>query len=522
MTVAAVPGFYGKMPSLGDFVSRRLPHRFIERWDDWLDSAFSASREQLGPQWLNFYLTSPIWRFGFTGTLLGDTAWAGILMPSVDKVGRYFPLTIAIPLADGAVLPMLFEGAKDWFGRIEQLALSCLEDDFDLNRFDATLQETPLPELGWARVRGKNARKEKETDDGRFALRVSVEAPEELSSAFSGLGAGILDRFSPSYSLWCTEGSERVPPSLLVCDGLPPIDAYAAFLGGRWPDRGWNLGSWTHASSPDPFPEPAGEDPEVTIPYPMRSAPKSKSEALPRWRWFSHGITDTGCRRKINEDAFLARPEIGLWAVADGMGGHQAGEVASAAVVDGLAGLPEPGNLAEAVSLVSRALDRTNEVLRTLAAELRNGEIIGSTAVVLLIQGDRGSVLWAGDSRLYRFRAGNLEQLTKDHSLLDEISVQDRSERGGSVSGARCNIITRAVGAEAVLELDRRDVDFRDGDIFLLCSDGLDKELESDRIASVLGHGNEKSMAEALITAALEQGARDNVTVVVIRCERVN
>lgn len=517
--MSAPPGFYGKIPALGDFVSRRLPRHFIEQWDGWLESAFAASREQLGPQWLDFYLTSPIWRFGFAAPLLGDTAWAGIMMPSVDKVGRYFPLTIAAPLADGSLLPMLFDEAKEWFESIERLALSSLEDNFDLDRFDSDLSRTLLPALSWARIPTKGLHGGGE--DGKFALRVCVAAPEDLSSAFSGLGAGILDRFSPSYSLWCTEGSERLPPSLLVCDGLPPIEAYTAFLGGHWPQRGWNLGSWAQAFTPGLPSAPDTEESglvDSSLPNPVFDPDPTTA---PRWRWLSHGISDTGHKRRINEDAFITRPEIGLWAVADGMGGHQAGEVASAAVVDALAGLPEPKSLEQAIALVDNALIGTNDKLRALAEQMRNGEIIGSTAVVFLVHGDRGAVLWVGDSRLYRYRTGNLEQLTRDHSLLDEISAGEWPEHIGSAQGMRCNIITRAVGADATLNLDRREVDFRKGDLFLLCSDGLDKELDPNRIANLLGQGDEKTTARALIDAALEQGARDNVTVVVVRCERL-
>lgn len=105
---SARPGFYGKLPALGDFVSRRLPRQFIEPWDQWLQSAIAASREQLGSDWLDVYLTSPIWRFGLGAGVCGTGAWAGVLMPSVDKVGRYYPLTLAVPVPEAQSLPFLF------------------------------------------------------------------------------------------------------------------------------------------------------------------------------------------------------------------------------------------------------------------------------------------------------------------------------------------------------------------------------------------------------------------------------
>lgn len=504
------PGFYGKIPTLGDFVSRRLPRQFIDAWDGWLESAFAASREQLGAQWLDLYLTSPIWRFGATAGLLGDTAWVGILMPSVDKVGRYFPLTLAVPLADGGILPMLFNGAGAWFETIEQLALSALGDDFDLDRFDLALQQASPPELGWTQVRLRSAQGEAET--GRFVIRVSMESPAELPSAFAGISAGLLDRFVPAHSLWSTEGSESVSPSVLICEGLPPIDAYAAFLAGHWSQRGWSPRAWVRTAPRDPpqapSPEPAGA---------TETAPISTPVADPPCHWLSHGISETGLRRKINEDAFLERPAIGLWAVADGMGGHQAGEVASAAVIDALATVAAADHLDDTISRVNEALGKANTRLRELASGMGAEQIIGSTVVALLVSGNRGAVLWAGDSRLYRYRNGSLEQLSRDHSLLDEVSRLGWPAGGEPPQNLPFqNIITRAVGADAELIVDRLDIDIAKGDRFLLCSDGLDKEVEPGLIATILGQGDEKSSAGALIDAALAHGARDNVTVVVV------
>src|SRR5438105_12091900 len=97
-----IPGWYGKIPSLGDFASRRLPQPFISAWDAWLQHAMAASRADLGQRWLDVYLLSPIWRFALFPDVVGQMGWAGLLMPSVDKVGRHFPLTLAAPLGAGA------------------------------------------------------------------------------------------------------------------------------------------------------------------------------------------------------------------------------------------------------------------------------------------------------------------------------------------------------------------------------------------------------------------------------------
>jgi type VI secretion system protein ImpM len=139
MTTAVVPGLYGKLPILGDFVSRRLPASFVQRWDAWIQQALSASREQLDARWLDTYLTSPIWRFVLSPGICGEKAVTGVLMPSVDRVGRYFPLTLAAMLDEPRIPSQLFVTAADWFDTLEQLALSALEDDINFDGFDRKL-----------------------------------------------------------------------------------------------------------------------------------------------------------------------------------------------------------------------------------------------------------------------------------------------------------------------------------------------------------------------------------------------
>ena len=160
MSERNVPGLYGKLPILGDFISRRLPARFVQTWDTWLQEALSISRKQLGAEWLEIYLYSPIWRFILSPGNCGPTAWAGLLMPSVDKVNRYFPLTLAVSINEQNAFPSLFVAAANWFDKLEQLALSALEDDVNLDDFDRHLQEQaldiPLPTYEHARFQRRS------------------------------------------------------------------------------------------------------------------------------------------------------------------------------------------------------------------------------------------------------------------------------------------------------------------------------------------------------------------------------
>ncbi len=241
----------------------------------------------------------------------------------------------------------------------------------------------------------------------------------------------------------------------------------------------------------------------------------------PRWRWLSHGVSDVGHRRKINEDGFIERPEIGLWMVADGMGGHHAGDVASGTLVETLGSIEAADELETLAKRVESGIEEVNGRLHRLASEARKGQIIGSTVVALVAENLRCVAIWAGDSRLYRYREGRLEQLSSDHSLMDELvraglmSAEEASAEGNG------NIITRAVGAESEIDLDSIRFDAAAGDLYLLCSDGLTKELGDIEIATHLDSGSLEASAQALIDAALSKGGRDNITVVLIRPEAV-
>jgi len=494
-------GFYGKLPSLGDFVSRRLPRSFVDHWDRWLQSAMAASREQLGDSWLDIYLTSPIWRFGLGAGVCGANAWAGVLMPSVDKVGRYYPLTLAAPVAEPQNLPFLFHPGCAWFEALETLALSGLENDFDLADFDRELEKLSLPGF---MENGSDMSRIQSTGPGRFALHFEMESLRRASDAFMGLSGCLLDRFLSMYSLWSTAGSEHIEASFLACEGLPPIDAFVALMTGRWEQRGWAIST---RRLPDLAVRSSSE--------PANAGSSEQPSGSPRW--LSHGISEVGKRRKINEDAFIERPDTGLWAVADGMGGHQAGDVASRAVVDALAAVPAGADLDESVRSVESALQRVNAELYAMGRQSSSGQIIGSTVVVLLAVGGRCACLWAGDSRLYRYRSRRLEQLTRDHSLAGESSFFEILADEKRAEREHCNVITRAVGADSALALDIVEFDVREGDAFLLCSDGLDKEADPIEIEKNLGAGDCRERAESLIALAMERGARDNITLIVVQ-----
>lgn len=230
----------------------------------------------------------------------------------------------------------------------------------------------------------------------------------------------------------------------------------------------------------------------------------------------SAGLTDTGRTRKHNEDAFLDSPDRGLWVVADGMGGHTAGDVASQMIVERLGKLPRPDDPLSFVDSIEGELLEVNRSLRTQARE-RSVALIGATVVTLLSCGNFMVCGWAGDSRLYRYRAGKLQQLSRDHSMNQEMLDTGQFTVEMLKGNAQANAITRAVGGEETLFLDWAVAEFQPSSEFLLCTDGLTKELPDSRIEQEFARQLPPAeTARNLVQAALESGGRDNVTAIVV------
>jgi serine/threonine protein phosphatase PrpC len=226
--------------------------------------------------------------------------------------------------------------------------------------------------------------------------------------------------------------------------------------------------------------------------------------------YLSAGLTHKGFVRPTNQDAIVDKPAARLWAVADGMGGHRDGDVASRMVCQALAGFKPRVKFEDAIDDVRRRIGAVNDLLYAASVRAINPVRSGTTVVAMLAQRTRCAMLWAGDSRAYRLRSGQLTQLTTDHTWAAELNLVEPT--GEEVDHA----ITRAVGGERHLMLDLKCERVCRGDRYLLCSDGLTREVPVDLIADVLGTGDVQQAARTLIDVTLRAGARDNVSVVVI------
>lgn len=233
----------------------------------------------------------------------------------------------------------------------------------------------------------------------------------------------------------------------------------------------------------------------------------------------SSSATHVGMVRKVNEDSFISRDDIGLWAVADGMGGHQAGDVASQLVTRSLDTVPISLDIGELLRATRMALDSANSELISMVGQYEANRVPGSTVVVLLIHGNGAAVVWSGDSRIYRLRHGQAEQITRDHSHVQELVDQHLISPEEAETHPMANVITRAIGIKDPLELDVLHLDFKEGDQFLLCSDGLSRLLTLAEIQNLMQTTTLEESVQTMIHTALVRGAPDNVTVISVQSD---
>lgn len=243
------------------------------------------------------------------------------------------------------------------------------------------------------------------------------------------------------------------------------------------------------------------------------AALKEKQELI----WHSAGYSHVGNVRKTNEDAFLIHHEEGLWTVADGMGGHRAGDVASQTIIDALSKFKRSDDLATNIDLLEEHLQNANQLCRQRGNE--KGGVMGSTAALMFVYDPYCFFLWAGDSRIYRLRNQRLEQLTEDHSLVQEMKSLGEITEQEARNHPSSNIITRAIGVKESLVIDIEYATVEDDDYYLLCSDGLYRDVSEDEIVEIIQNHPIEDVCTQLVERALKHGGSDNITAVISHFE---
>lgn len=232
--------------------------------------------------------------------------------------------------------------------------------------------------------------------------------------------------------------------------------------------------------------------------------------------WISAGFSDRGAVREVNEDSFVDVNDKGVWVVADGMGGHDDGRLASTMICDRLARVDGAVRTVDLLDNVEDELIDLNRELFRLAGGRETLRTIGSTVVALVALQKHAVCLWAGDSRVYRYRSGVLEQVTKDHSELQALIEKGLIREDDGVAAECANVITRAIGGEPEVVLDAEIRALGDGDRYLLCSDGLYREMSTDELESHLSSPSAESACRALEKTAALRTCADNVTAIVV------
>lgn len=228
--------------------------------------------------------------------------------------------------------------------------------------------------------------------------------------------------------------------------------------------------------------------------------------------------TDTGCVRDHNEDSFFTGPHAGVWVVADGMGGHDAGDFASQTITGEMESLGYAISAGDLQARFMERLNRAHQRIRDHSLSL-GGATVGATLVAFLVYEDNYACIWSGDSRIYRMRGGKLEQLTRDHTEVRELLDAGMITEDEAESWPRKNVITRAIGVTDTPNCDVISGQIQPGDSFLLCSDGLTEHNSDPDIEFGLHMAaNPQGAVDSLIAQTLERGAKDNVTAVVVHC----
>ncbi|MDO1583096.1 type VI secretion system-associated protein TagF [Rhizobium oryzicola] len=451
-------GFFGKLPSHGDFVSWGLAADLERQVQDWLQAGLKEAREQLGERWEASFKDMPPWRFIIEPGLWSAGALAGAVLPSCDRVGRNFPLVIIAQIADFREHPHQLYKDETWFTAVEAIAEGCIRRDMPLDEFTGNLQRLRKPR------------------------------PVDPSEP----GARPTQRQVPETLWWTVQPGTRHVRGFRNVGAPRPADLMT--LIGAAAEHGVAETPQQHTLSAT-VASPAAAKPAMVPPLP----------AKPALTWTHAFATHAGTRDKLNADALLASKATGLFAVADGVGDAPAAAEAAKLAVHLLGQAVMEDGLEARLQEAKGKLGRANSLLQSRVRSEQDGASESASVIALLFAGHTFATLWAGDARCYLLRDGMLRCLTRDHVRV-----------GMKRSLSRAVGLTPSFSPEWVMD------DLEPEDRFLLCTAPLLRALPERAIAEIMLAEQPAALPGSLIENGLIADCRDNMTVLSIhvRSER--
>lgn len=509
MDSTSAVGFFGKLPSRGDFLQRRVAAEFIDVWDPWLQECMHLSRQALQENWLNAYLTSPVWRFVLAEGVCGSGAFAGVMVPSVDRVGRYFPLTLVAQLdvAD-CVLEIACGAGQQWFDSAEALALGALESaDLDLEQFDSQVASlTGLPGTHGAAESVYLRALLQKSQFGRHTAQwhTPLVSAHSLQHAINVFAARELERTLRPLALWWTHGSDAVAPAWLCNNGLPAPGSFVAMLAADWQHAGWE--SLDPDSDRDRRMSPA-----TLTSAPEAAATTGADTALDGWDLAAvpgdaHSMEILAWHEPVSRLSaepspvhFVTRPEVGIWGVTSAVEGDER-SVASQSAADALQSVPRGATLNSLVETVRRSLELVGQQLRPQST----GEMTPPARTILLIaHGAECALVYSGDVQAVRCRS---EEVT---SVVGLVAPHDPAEEPLAVDIGPATSLMDLIESPVV---SRNSISVRyeplvPGDVWLLSSAPLLNEFDLPQLLGVLATDGIAADAALAAVRALAHGA---------------
>ncbi|MFP7674527.1 type VI secretion system-associated protein TagF [Marivita sp. S0852] len=454
-------GYFGKIPTQGDFVMHNLPRAVVDGLDDWTRHAVRESQKALGRGWLDAFLVAPVWRAVVARDVLGPDPIALVMMPSVDRVGRYFPLILTVPLPDHrGPLSALPRQLNTWFDQAERLALSTLTPDFRRDTLDQGIKTLTL-----ARWFEPNLRR----------------TPHDAARTLWWVGTAYDDE------------------ALRAFDTLPdPARFHDIFLSVRPTPKPVTEEPPAARPAPEPAEQARPDTESVTaLAKPLPAVvPETRSRVLLTIQ--SAGAALKGTHSAALTDTFAIGEDNQAMSVISGIGTHPGLKGAVDTVRAALSDIAEPFSMNDLVAEAKGKLGRANAML--CARGIPTNTTFAASTATLLIQGNRHAVLWCGNARCYLLRDDHLSLLTRDH-----------------VDPMLPSLVTRAVGATRQLPLESSIGEARPGDRFLLCSGGLLTMTSDADIAETLKtETSAQHAADQMVQNAIISGARLDVAAVVV------